>query len=147
MTSELKHLLIGVVIFLILGLTGVAMMGGVITMNPSLLGNQSGKFTALKTEFSSMNTTLNTMKSTSETGLGNMTTSSGVFGYFDSTFKTVFGTVKTTATGLKFMGAFASDIGGYMDIPDEYKFIFSLGGIILLFIIVWAVIGAIMKSG
>ena len=146
MTSELKHLLIGVVIFLMLGITGMTLFSGVLVYNPALLGNQSGKYTQLNSQFSNMTKQLSKMQNTSELGLKNSTISEGVFGYFDSSFKSVFGTIHTTATSLTFLKVFFSDIGGYLGIPDDYKVIFNLGGIILLFIIVWSFISTITKS-
>ena len=146
MTSELKHLLIGVVIFLMLGITGMTLFSGVLTYNPALLGNQSGKYTQLNTQFSNLTKQLSKMENNSLSGLNNASTSSGTYGYLDSAYKSVSGTIKTTATSLTFLKVFFSDVGGYLGIPDDYKVIFNLGGIILLFIIVWSFISTITKS-
>lgn len=138
--NEVRNILIGVIIVVILSTAGISMMSQVNSYNPRFLENNS-KLTAVNNTFFNMSGEMEKVGEETD-ALLNTNSSSGVFGFIDNLAQSVTSTFKQIGSSMKFINAFSQNIDAWLPIPSW------LGGLfvtILAIIIGFAIIKAVLK--
>jgi len=140
--DDVKSIIIGTVIMVIIATAGISLMAEVNNENPIFLDNNTAKMTSINNTFNSVSSGLNEVSNSVNSTLSDEGETTGTFGFVDDLFKSVTSTFKTIGSSFGFLKDFVLNLDGWLPIPSW------IGGFlvtILVIIIGFALIKAVMK--
>jgi len=140
--DDIKSIIIGTVIMVIIATCGISLMAQVNSENSVFLEGNTLKMTSINNTFNSISTGLDTVAESVNSTLTDKGESPGTFGFIDDLFKSVTSTFKTIGTSFGFLRDFIRNLDAWLPIPSW------IGGFIvtiLVIIIGFALIKAVMK--
>lgn len=139
--NEVRDIIIGAVIMVIIATAGISMMSMVNSDNSLFLENNS-RLSVINQSFNDVSTGLDDVTTDTNSTLAIDTETRGLFGFIDDLVRSVTSTFKTIGRSMSFLNTFSRNLDAWLPIPTW------LGGFLvtlLTLIIGFAIIKAILK--